>query len=132
MNENGSVPKVWLMGLTLLRGMSKISERFTISIGVGIFLAVCFYLPEENSTQSLADSCRASIGFVVWVPLGVLLAIIISFGIWTTFCIRCPQCRGLIRSRASSDRRTLLYPCRKCEILWDSDIPQRETSSSGN
>ena len=115
-----------------LPGVKKVSESFSGLIGVGMLLALCFYFPGEHSTHSLVDSCREWIGFLVWVPLGVLLATLISFGIWATLSIRCPQCGCLIRSGGLSDRRTVLYPCKKCEVLWDSEIEQRDTSSSGN
>lgn len=115
-----------------LPGVKKVSQSLSALISVGMLLALCFYIPEEHSTRSLADSCRERIGFVIWVPLGVLLTLLISFGIWAKFFIRCPQCGGLINSTGLSDRRTVLYKCKKCEVLWDSEIEQRDTSSSGN
>ena len=114
------------------RKISKIRGRFEVLIGVGFFCALCFYFPMENASQSLAEWCRETIGFLVWAPLGVLIAIIIACFLWSTLCIRCPTCNGRIRSgRSLSDRRTLLYPCARCDIVWDSDIEQMESSSSG-
>ena len=115
-----------------LPGVGKISRRFQVLIVLGILSAVCFYFPEEHASQSLADWCQEWVGILIWAPLGVLVASFIAFGIWTTFCIRCPKCGGRIRAGHLSERRTVLYPCARCDILWDSQIEQRETSSSSN
>jgi hypothetical protein len=115
-----------------LPSVAKISGRFHVLIGLGILFAIGFYLPNENASQSLADWCRDSIGIFVWAPLGVLIASIIACFMWTTFCIRCPKCAGRIRwGRSLSERRTVLYPCAKCDILWGSEYEQVESPSSG-
>jgi hypothetical protein len=111
--------------------IGKINENFQVLTGFGMLLNLCFYIPEEHSTQSVAASCRESIGIFVWAPLAALIAIIIGYIIWATFFIRCPKCTGRIRSGNLSDRRTLLYPCTRCDILWDSELVVRENTSSG-
>ena len=101
-----------------LPSVGKISGRFDVLIGLGILFAICFYVPNENASQSLAEWCREYVGVFIWMPLGVLIAIIVACFIWATFYIRCPKCGGRIRSgRSLSERRTVLYLCKKGEIL---------------